>query len=58
MFLSKTLGPGRHPYIVISFTLKVTDQYYCLKLRRHDPQMSQYSHDFVKIGTPNIESQI
>ena len=26
MFLSKILGPGRHPYIVISFTLKVTDQ--------------------------------
>ena len=26
MFHSKTLGPSRHPYIVISFTLKVTDQ--------------------------------
>lgn len=21
----------------------------------HDPQMSQYSQDYVKIGTPNIE---
>lgn len=57
MFLSKTLGPRRHPYIVISFTLKVMDQLF-ENPQVWSPSMSQYLQDYVKIGTPNIESQI
>ena len=42
MFLSKTLGPRWHPYIVISFTLKVTDQLFETP-QAWSPSMSQYS---------------
>lgn len=56
MFLSKTLGPRRHPYIVISFTLKVTDQLFETP-QAWSPSMST-GRDYVKIGTSNIESQI
>lgn len=49
MFLSKTLGPRRHPYIV-------TDQLFETP-QAWSPSMST-GRDYVKIGTPNIESQI